>query len=173
MRAIEIEEKSESFFLKKKKKPSRRDFNLSSSRRDDNQIQLGVVRQDAARKNVPLLSLGKKVVRVVDKGTPITPVTSVLETMRVASPATSVEEITPHPKTQRVMDKGREKVGSRSSSIWGDAGLALTRAHDVFTAKDLKVFSGMPSNEIVGSHIHKLVQVMYTYHSFFFIWFCA
>ena len=88
--------------------------------------------------------------------------------MRATSPATSVEEITPCPKRQRVADKGKEKVGSRSSSIWDDAGLALMRAQDVFTIEDRKVFSSMPSNEIVGHHIHKLVQVMCMYHSFFF-----
>ena len=64
-----------------------------------------------ARKNEPLLSLGKKVVWVVENGTPITLVTSVLEATRATSPTTSVEEITPRPKRQRIMDKGKEKVG--------------------------------------------------------------
>ncbi|XP_075672667.1 uncharacterized protein LOC142642214 [Castanea sativa] len=35
----------------------------------------------------------------------------------------------------------------------------LTRVQDVFTTKELKVFSGVPSNKVVGRHIHKLVQV--------------
>ena len=30
------------------------------------------------------------------------------------------------------------------------------------------MFLGMSSNKIVGRHIHKLVQVMYLYHFFFF-----
>ena len=121
-----------------------------------------------ARKNEPLLSLGKKVVRVVENGTPITLVTSVLKATRATSPTTSVEEITLRPKRQRIMDKGKEKVGFWSSSIWDNTGLALTRAQDAFTVKDLKVFSSIHSNEIVSHHIHKLIQVMYTYHTFFF-----
>lgn len=64
-----------------------------------------------ARKNEPLSSLGKKVVRVVEKRTSINLITSILETMRVAS-KTSVEEITPRPKRQRVANKGKEMVGS-------------------------------------------------------------
>lgn len=54
-------------------------------------------------------------------------------------------------------DKVKEKVGSQSSNVWDDVGLALARAHDAFTVEDLKVLSGMPSNEIVNCHIHKLV----------------
>ena len=54
-------------------------------------------------------------------------------------------------------DKGKEKADSRSSSVWDNAGLALTRAQDAFIADDLKVLSGIHSNEIVGHHIHKLV----------------
>jgi len=44
-----------------------------------------------AKKNEPLSNLGKKVVRVVEKGTPVTPATSVPEVTRIASPTTSVE----------------------------------------------------------------------------------
>ena len=51
-----------------------------------------------AKKNEPLTSLGKKVVHVVEKGTPVTLVTSVLEATRIASPITLMEEITPRPK---------------------------------------------------------------------------
>ena len=36
----------------------------------------------------------------------------------------------------------------------------LARAQKVFAAEELKVFSGVPSNEIVGRHIHKLIQVL-------------
>ena len=110
-----------------------------------------------AKKNEPLSNLRKRVVRVVEKGTPITPVASIPKATRVASPATSVEEITPHPKRQCVADKGKEKADSRSSSVWDNAGLALTTAQDAFIADDLKVLSGIHSNEIVGHHIHKLV----------------
>lgn len=64
-----------------------------------------------ARKNEPLSSLGKKVVRVVEKRISINLITSILETMRVAS-KTSVDEITPRPKRQCVANKGKEMVGS-------------------------------------------------------------
>ena len=111
-----------------------------------------------AKKNEPLSHLGKRVVHVVEKGVSITPATSVPDVMRTASPITSVEQITPHLKKQHVANKGKEKAGSySSSSIWDDASLAMTRAQDAFTVEDLKVSSGMPSNELVGRHIHKLV----------------
>jgi len=51
-----------------------------------------------AKKNEPLSNIEKRVVQVVEKGTLVTLVVSVLEAMRVASPAVSVEEITLHPK---------------------------------------------------------------------------
>ena len=54
-------------------------------------------------------------------------------------------------------NKGKENADSRLSIIWYDAGLALTRAQDTFTAKELKVLSSVPSNKIVGRYIHKLV----------------
>ena len=93
-----------------------------------------------AKKNKPLFNLGKRVVRVVEKGTLVTPVTFVPKATRTASPATSVEEITPRPKKQRVVDKGKEKADSRSSSVWDDAGLARTRVQDAFTTEELKSY---------------------------------
>ena len=60
-----------------------------------------------------------------------------------------------------------EKVASRSSSIWDDAGLAMTSAPNAFTTEDLQVLFGVPSNEIVGCHIHKLVQVVNFFLSLF------
>ena len=70
-----------------------------------------------AKKNKPLSNLEKRVVQVVEKGTPVTPVAFVLEPTKVMSLATSVEEITPRPKRQRVVDKGKEKANSRWSSV--------------------------------------------------------
>ena len=64
-------------------------------------------------------------------------------------------------------DKGKEKADSHTSNVWDDASLVLTRAQDAFIVEELKVFSSMPFNEIIGCHIHKLVQVMYLYHLFF------
>ena len=46
-----------------------------------------------AKKNKPLSSLGQKVVWVVEKGTSITPITSVLEVTRMASPMNFLEEL--------------------------------------------------------------------------------
>ena len=56
-----------------------------------------------AKKNEPLFALRKRVVRVMAKRTPATPTTFVPEVMRVASPATSVEERT---HTRRIL-RGR------------------------------------------------------------------
>ena len=64
-------------------------------------------------------------------------------------------------------NKGKEKADSRMSSVWDNTSLVLTREQDAFIAEELKVFSSMPSNKIMGRHIHKLVQVMYLYHLFF------
>ena len=45
----------------------------------------------------------------------------------------------------------------------------MEKAHEVITAEDLKIFSGVPSNEIVARHVHKIVQVVYLCNfSFFF-----
>ena len=63
--------------------------------------------QIRAKKNEPLSSLGKRVVRVVEKGASVTPTTSIPEVTRIASLATLVEEITPCPKKQCVADKGK------------------------------------------------------------------
>ena len=43
-------------------------------------------------KNEPLSNLEKRVVQVIEKGTPVTPVAFVPKAIRVASPATSVEK---------------------------------------------------------------------------------
>ena len=111
-----------------------------------------------AKKNEPLSHLKKRVVRVVEKEVSVTPAASIPDVMRTASPATLVEEITPRPKKQCVVDKGKEKADSCSSkNIWNDADLVLTRAQDAFTVEDLNVFSGMPSNELMGHHVHKIV----------------
>ena len=64
------------------------------------------------KKNEPLSALGKRVVRVVDQGSPATPTAIVTGPTRVASPATSVEEITPLKKKARVADKRKDKASS-------------------------------------------------------------
>ena len=120
-----------------------------------------------AKKNKPLSSLKKKVVRVVEKGTPITPATSVPKATRMTSSATSLEELTPHLKRQRTLTKGKEKVVSQTSNVWDDTDLALARAQSTITTEDLKALFGIPSHEVVSRHIHKLIQVR-----FFSSWFC-
>ena len=37
----------------------------------------------------------------------------------------------------------------------------MARAQETFTAEEIKVFSGSSPSELVGCHLHKLVQVMH------------
>ena len=57
-------------------------------------------------KNEPLSTLGKRGVHVMDQGLLAIPIANVLTPTRMASPATSVEEITSLKKKPRV-DKGK------------------------------------------------------------------
>ena len=103
---------------------------------------------------------------------PVSPAVPSIETTKIASPATLVEEITtPISKRLRLTDKRKEKVDSYLSSVWDDVGLAMERAHEVITVKDRKIFLGVPSNEVVARHVHKIVQVVYlcNFNPFFFI----
>ena len=63
-----------------------------------------------AKKNKPLSTLGKKVVHVVDQGSPAAPATTITGPTRVAFSTTSVEEITPLRKKARMADKGKKKA---------------------------------------------------------------
>ena len=121
-----------------------------------------------AKKDEPLSSIGKKAVRNTRRGSPAIPVTSVTpvvsgaETTRTASPSTSIEELpTPASKRPRLSSKDKEKVDSRTSTIWSDERLAVDRAHGVITADDLKVFSRVLSNTVASRHVHRLVQVRF------------
>lgn len=76
------------------------------------------------------------------------------EEIQVASPAASLEEITPCLKKCRTGDKGKEKV---KASIWADPGTTLVRAHEAIMLEELKKISGVPSQEMVSHHVHKLV----------------
>ena len=122
-----------------------------------------------SKKDEPLSSIGKKGVRVTGKGPSVTPVTSAtpivstVETVRTASPATSVEEIpTPSSKRLRVSGREKEKVDSHPSTVWSDGGLAMDRAHGLVTAEDMKVFNSVPFNVVANQQVHKLVQVIRT-----------
>ena len=119
-----------------------------------------------SKKDELLSNIRKKIVHVTGTGhsvaplVSINPIVSVTETMKMASPATSVEEIpTPGSKRPRVSGKEKEKVDSRSSTIWDDERLAVDRAHEVVTTVDLKALSDVPLNEVASRHIHRLVQV--------------
>ena len=120
-----------------------------------------------SNKDEPLSSIGKKGVRVTRKGPSVTPVTfatpivSAIETVRTASPATSVEEI-PIPSSKRLRTSSREKerANSHSSTVWSDGGLAMDRAHGVVTVEDLKALNGVPFNVVANQQVHKLVQVI-------------
>ena len=136
----------------------------------------GMYAKMRAKKNEPLSTLRVRTVRIVKKGVSITPATPGIEKTRIASLATSIEKIAPLRKKQRVANKGKNKADSRSSSVWDDAGLVLVRAQEAFTAEELKAFSGISSNEVVGRHLHKLVQVRYLCKfilSFFFFLHCS
>ena len=49
----------------------------------------------------------------------------------------------------------------------------MARAQDIFTTDEIKVFLGLSPSELVGRHLHKLVQVMNLcklYFPFFFVY---
>ena len=131
--------------------------------------------QMRAKKNEPLSNLRAKTVQVMDKGafvTLATPVTPGTETTRTASPATLVEEIIPlQNKRQHTGDKLKDKANSRSSSVWDDAGVTLVQAQKTFTTEEMKVFSSTSPIEVVGRHLHKLVQVLVQIHHLLFFFF--
>ena len=114
------------------------------------------------KKDEPLSALGTKSIRITDRGAPILaalPSSPTSVPAGVASPTPSVEELTPRNKRLRVGEKQKEKVDSRPSSIWDDVGVSVARAQDTFSADEMKVFSGVPTNDVARRHLHKLVQV--------------
>ena len=115
-----------------------------------------------ARKYEPLSNLRAKNVWVTEKGglvTIATPFTPGIETVRTASLDTSIEEINPWSKRQRTGDKQKKNVDSRSSIVWDNARVALSKVQGTFIVEDMKVFLGVSANEVVGCHLHKIVQV--------------
>ena len=82
-------------------------------------------------KDEPLFAIGAKTVRVTKRGAPIysaPPSTPTLGMVATASLTPLVKELTPRHKRPRIGDKQKEKVDSRSSSIWDDAGVAFVHA---------------------------------------------
>ena len=118
--------------------------------------------QMRSKKDEPLSALGTKSVRITDRGIPILAVLLSSPTSaptRVVSLTPSVEELPPRNKILKVGEKQKEKVDSRPSSVWDDAGVSVARAQDTFSADELKVFSRVPAEDIVRRYLHKLVQV--------------
>ena len=118
------------------------------------------------KKDEPLSNIGKKTMRIMGRGSPAVPATSITlvasgaETTSSTSPSTSIEELpTPASKRPRLSLKEKEKVDPHTSTIWNDERLAVDQAHGVITAEDLKVFIGVPSNTMASRHVHRLVQV--------------
>ena len=112
------------------------------------------------KKDKPLSTLGTKSIRITDRGVPILaalPSSPTSAPMRGASPTPSVEKVPPCNKRLRVGEKQKEKVDSRPSSVWDDAGVSVARAQETFSADKLKVFSGVPADDIARCHLHKLV----------------
>ena len=115
-----------------------------------------------SKKDEPFSAIGAKSVRVTERWTLIliallstpTPVT-----VGTTLPTPSVEELTPQHKKPRTANKQKEKLDSRSPSVWDDAGVALAHAHNVFSIDDMKAFLGVFANEVIRRHLHKLVQV--------------
>ena len=53
--------------------------------------------------------------------------------------------------------KEKEKVDTRSSTIWDDERLAANKAHEVVTPTDLMALSDKSLTEVASRHVHKLV----------------
>ena len=128
-----------------------------------------------AKKNKPLSNLRAKYVQVMDKGASVTPATSATpgtKTMSTASSTTSVEEIIPfRNKRQQTGDKLKDKADSGSSSVWDDVGVALARVQETFTTKEMKVFSNVSPNKVVGCHLHKQILLIFYYYFIIIIFF--
>ena len=114
------------------------------------------------KKDKPLSALGTKSIRITDRAIPILaalPSSPTSASARGASLTPLVEELPPRNKRLRVGEKQKEKVDSRPSSVWDDAGVSVARAQDTFSADELKVFSRVPADDVVRRHLYKLVQV--------------
>ena len=112
------------------------------------------------KKGEPLSTIGTKSVCITDRGAPILaalPSSPTSMTAEMVSPTPSIKELTPRNKRLRVGDKQKEKVDSRPSSIWDDTRVSIARAQDIFSADDMKVLLGVPTDEVARCHLHKLV----------------
>ena len=114
------------------------------------------------KKDEPLSALGTKSVRITDRGVPILAALSSSPTSapaKGASPTPSVDEVPPRNKRLRAGEQQKEKVNSRPSKVWDDAEVSMARAQETFSTDELKVFAGVPADDVARRHLHKLVQV--------------
>ena len=86
---------------------------------------------------------------------------------RGASLTPLVGEVPPRNKRLRAGEKQKEKVDSRPSCVWDDVGVSVARAQETFSADELKVFSGVPADDVARRHLRKLMQVTLWFHSSF------
>ena len=83
------------------------------------------------KKDEPLSALWTKSIRITNRGVPILTVLPSSPTpapARGASATLSMEEVPPCNKRLRVGEKQKEKVDSRPSSVWDNAGVSVARA---------------------------------------------
>ena len=133
---------------------------MFSSCRNDDEINKDMYARMRNKKGEPLSTIGTKSVCITDRGAPILaalPSSPTSMTAGMVSPTPSIKELTPRNKRLRVGDKQKEKVDSRPSSIWDDTGVSIARAQDIFSADDMKVLLGVPTDEVARCHLHKLV----------------
>ena len=135
---------------------------MFTSCRNDDKFNKDMYARMRSKKDEPLSALGNKFVRITDRGISILaalPSSPTSAPTRVASPTPSIEELPPRNKRLKVGEKQKEKVDSRPSSVWDDARVSVARAQDTFSVDELKVFSGVPTEDVTRRHLHKLVQV--------------
>ena len=120
------------------------------------------------KKDEPLSAIRTKSVRITDRGVPILsalPSSPTSAPAKGTSPTLSVEKVPPRNKRLRAGENQKEKVNSRPSYVWDDVGVSMARAQETFNVDELKVFFGVPADDVARRHLHKLIQVTLGSHS--------
>ena len=119
------------------------------------------------KKNEPLSNIGQRRLRITDKEKEKEKETVErgsstlaldLEEGQAASPSVFIEEVVHPLKKQKVVNKGKEKIGS---SVWFDVEMAMDRANELLTPREMNEISSVSFHEMVSCHIHKLVQLIH------------